>query len=123
MKTFDWQQYLEFARAICGHDDAQPSRNAGYRSGVSRAYYAAFCHARNYARDNENFIPTGTAKDHRHVKEHFERKGSNEIADILNDLRGWRNQCDYADTVSNLSHLLANAISQAEIIFQKLPYG
>ena len=65
MPAFDWKQYLDLAR-----DLSQPmtsdagTREARLRSAVSRAYYAAFCHARNYSRDWLNFQPNHTADDH-----------------------------------------------------------
>lgn len=50
--TFDWTEFLKLARELQERaDDADLpfAPEAAKRTAVSRAYYAAFCHARNYA--------------------------------------------------------------------------
>ncbi len=116
---FDWKEYLELAKDLAGQTNAGYSLEAKERSAVSRAYYAAFCHARNYAKVKLRFIPTGTAKDHIRLRDHF-KKVKPQIASQLERLREWRNQCDYDDQVSNLGHLVRNALLTAESVVQKL---
>ena len=42
------------------------------------------------------------------------------IAVKLDDLRQWRNKCDYDDTVSNIPGLLTSGISQAQEVLNRL---
>ena len=118
--AFDWKEYLELARFLQGQSGTSYSQEAAYRSAVSRAYYAAFCHARNYARDRENFSPTGRAVDHQLVRKHFQQQGRIIIASELEDLRQWRNTCDYDDNVGNLNQLVQSALQSAQDIIEKL---
>lgn len=52
--SFNWGDYLSLANALLTKPNTPGPEEAAYRSAVSRAYYAAFCIARNYARDEEN---------------------------------------------------------------------
>jgi len=116
--SFDWSQYLDVARSLVGQG-SKPIQEAAYRCAVSRAYYAAFCHARNYARDRHGFRPT--RKDaHRRVRKHFHNRGMSHIADKLLDLSRWRNDCDYEDVVPKTSLMPVSAINEAQKIFNKL---
>ena len=119
--SFDWTQYLNLAkfiqaRAVRG---SEIDKEAGFRSAVGRAYYAAFCYARNYARDNYHFSPTYGPDDHGLVPELFRGRGQTDITEALLDLRRWRNQCDYWDVVSgNLSAMSAGAIVDAQYVIE-----
>jgi hypothetical protein len=42
------------------------------------------------------------------------------IADSLDRLRGWRNQCGYRDTVSGLTTILPRALADADFIVGQL---
>jgi uncharacterized protein (UPF0332 family) len=117
--SFDWREYLHLARFLATVGSGF-SQEAVLRSAVSRAYYAAFCHARNFARDRQGFSPTHTPKDHDLVRTHFKNQGRVDIARHLETLRRWRNRCDYDDTVSNVSNLLASAIAQAQKVLDSL---
>lgn len=44
--NFDWEEYFNLAKELAG-----TTEEAKLRSAVSRAYYSAFCLARNYLRD------------------------------------------------------------------------
>ncbi|MDP2897307.1 MAG: hypothetical protein Q8Q12_12265 [bacterium] len=118
--AFDWKEYLELSRFLAGETATTPGEQAAHRSAVSRAYYAAFCHARNYARDRHGFSPEDTAKDHSRVRDHFRARGSVELARRLDSLRRWRNDCDYKDTVVSLPRILVEAIEQAQGILDRL---
>lgn len=96
--AFDWSEYLLFARKISG-EAVCCSEEAELRSAISRAYYAAFCCARNRARDALGFVPSGRSEDHQKVPEFFSNMGATHIETLLRGLRDWRNTCDYADTM------------------------
>ena len=47
---FDWEEYFNLAQELAGTNE-----EAKLRSAVSRAYYSAFCLARNYLRDIQQY--------------------------------------------------------------------
>jgi len=117
---FDWKQYLLLAEFLQANADNSPSKEAAYRCAVSRAYYAAFCHARNFARDHYGFIPQSGVDDHGRVRAIFRQKRRHDIASALDDLRDWRNQCDYDDDVASLSTLVSSSIARSVKVFSVL---
>jgi len=117
---FDWKEYLNLAKSLQNQQGNNYSQEAAFRSAISRAYYSAFCHARNYIRDSEGFIPYNNAMDHSRVKKYFERQRRFDISEKLNRLRRWRNRCDYEDTVDDLTELLTDALRKAQEAIDKL---
>ena len=120
--TFIWKDYLDVAKNLRG-DSIACSSEARLRSGVSRAYYAAFCHARDYARKNLGYQATGRAQDHQTLKGYYGKHGLSAIALKLDDLRTWRNICDYDDQLAasmNIQRLINAAIKRAEDIISQL---
>ena len=114
----NWYDYLEIARYPENNNNYLPE--AGKRSAVSRAYYAAFCHARNYAiQKGEKFNPK-KENVHQKVIKYFEREGMSDVARDLKYLRDWRNDCDYEDQLINTHILISMAIPKAENIFRVL---
>jgi len=116
---FAWIEYLALARYLQNHEHSSFVQEAALRCAVSRAYYAAFCHSRNYARDHQGFVPNHKGDDQRRIKEHFKTRDVT-IAQALQRLREWRNYCDYDDTVPGLIEILPRAITEAQKIFSKL---
>ena len=51
--SFAWAAYLTLAEALFRERVTFADKEACCRAAISRAYYAAFCAARNHARDNE----------------------------------------------------------------------
>lgn len=122
---FSWLEYLDQARFLEtlhreGLNNPGFSEEAAFRSVVSRAYYAVFCHSRNYARDNQNFIPTEKSDDHWKLRRHFRGKDLTSIASNLAELHQWRKNCDYDDVVINLDQLLLNALDNAQEVIDRL---
>lgn len=117
---FDWREYLELARELSkirsptGH-----SQEAFDRSAVSRAYYAAFCWVRNYAEQRLGFKPTKKPEDHSRLRQHLQNIGRTELAATLDDLRKWRNACDYDDEVQNLHQMVSDSIRLADEIIKE----
>jgi len=116
---FDWREYLELARELAGLRGSGYSQEAAERSAVSRAYYAAFCWARNYAKKNLGFKPKRDPTDHLRLRDHLQNQGYPELASDLNKLRGWRNACDYKDQVSQLREQVSYSIKVAEKVIQR----
>jgi len=116
---FDWREFLAVARFLAGHGGIAFSSEAAWRCAVSRAYYAAYCHARNYARDSNWFSPTNKPKDHGRLRACFQKRSMVAVASRLDSLRQWRNDCDYAD-VYVLPVSLASALAEAQQIIDAL---
>ncbi len=119
---FDWKQYLDLARHLSQpttSDEGQ--REAMLRSSVSRAYYAAFCHARNYCRDWLKFVPTNTADDHGRLRAFLKDGKRRGIALKLDQLRQWRNDADYTDSLtSDLAAVANHAVTEANRVLDLL---
>src|SRR2546430_17271660 len=110
---FDWAEYLHLARLLA-QGSIPCDLEAALRTAMSRAYYAAYCHSRNYAQARLHFAPTSDPADHRLLREHFRQQRMADVARRLDQLRQWRNHCDYRDTVYNLPTILQQAITLAQ---------
>nr|QNO49446.1 hypothetical protein OCBBGKCP_00003 [Methanosarcinales archaeon ANME-2c ERB4] len=108
--TFDWSEYLKLAQELAGDDVSSPGEEAKLRSSVSRAYYAAFCKARNHLRDIDEHkkilseIPP-KVNVHIYVRNQFKNntdESYKKIGGDLDRLRLFRNAADYDDFVSGL---------------------
>lgn len=119
--AFDWNEFLKLARYLAAkcQGDTGLDDEALQRCAVSRAYYAAFCHARNYARDNLRYVPTDDWDDHKQLRHHFKKWGKPSISTELEQLRQWRNDCDYKDTAP-AEAVFRHAVSRAESLLGKL---
>jgi len=113
---FDWKQYLSFADEL-----SKRSEEAALRSAVSRAYYAAFCTARNHLRVKGEQIPD-SEQTHKVVWESFQRRGKTYAAVYQNGvrLRSRRRQADYEDEIKDLSNLVTEALRDAKNVFHWL---
>lgn len=101
--SFDWLDYLDVADELAGFRSVPANSEAKLRSAVSRAYYGAFCKARNRLRDVDGVSLTGTGKDHQLVQEEFEASGDanrQSIGVSLRRLRQQRNLVDYDDVIT-----------------------
>ena len=118
---FDWTEFLALARDLGRRSGPSYSPEAASRTSVSRAYYAAFCYARNYAENKFGFQRTRTGRDHSLLRNHLRNLSEPwpEIAEYLEDLQKWRGQCDYGDEIHNLDALVLNAMETAEEVIQK----
>jgi uncharacterized protein (UPF0332 family) len=52
--SFNWYEYFDLAQFLHtnGNNLTKVTQESAYRSAVSRAYYVAFCHAREYVCKN-----------------------------------------------------------------------
>ncbi len=115
---FDWAAFLDLAEKLAGEPDESCQRSA-----VSRAYYAAFCCARNKLRDNKEFTPTGRGKDHDKVWELFQNSNQKErrrIGCLGNGLKIKRGRVDYEDDVPDLAKIVARAPGDARKLLSDL---
>ena len=107
LMKFDWSEYFNLANELIKTD----ANEAKQRSSISRAYYAAFCLARNYLRDYLGYTKLSRrdfdANVHQYVAEEFNKfdpknKRMIEIGRDLGRLRSFRNNADYEDTIFSL---------------------
>lgn len=125
---FDWKEYLEIAKHLQEQGNNNFHTEAAFRCAVSRSYYSAFCHAREYASDSSRhdsvplFKPCYDSRDHREVKEHYKKyhKQYGHTHLDLQRLRDLRKKCDYENIIDNPHQKASDAIRMAEKIFQKL---
>jgi uncharacterized protein (UPF0332 family) len=122
--SFDWSEYLDLARELVLQSSGPSLSEARVRAAISRAYYAAFCQARNHlsSRQPQLDFPTD-AEIHRFVREQFQRRlepMSKAVAANLDRLRDWRNFADYQDTVRNLPYTAQLALSAADAVLTAL---
>lgn len=101
--SFHWGDYLTLAESLVSDPAAPEPREAALRAAISRAYYAAFCSARNLAKSQGEIVPTRTASEHELVIVHF--RGSSDprrrrIGADLGRLRKYRNNADYDDQLA-----------------------
>ncbi len=113
---FAWTKYLSLARFLQTQSETSVGQEAFLRCAISRAYYAAFCHARNYARDRHGLRLRYNGDDHALVRRHFQARREKGVATKLHDLNEWRNLCDYEDAVTDLPKLLTFALTEAQKI-------
>lgn len=122
MSQFNFEEFLNVAWFL-KNSNLDCSKEAKSRSAVSRAYYAAFHKTRIYLIDwwGHSFSPNHEA--HQEVIDDLVLVGLDEESKKLVTLRGWRNQCDYKESVAGLADMLTNAIDQAqEVIDSVAPY-
>jgi len=121
--SFDWIEYLGLARELAGQTTAPPTQEAKLRSAISRAYYAAFCKARNHLRDKQGVLIPPTGEAHKIVWRQFKNspnKSRKRIGENLRRLLNDRRQADYEDIVSNLPVLTHKALTRAAQVISAL---
>ena len=120
--AFDWKAFLDLARDLQTRANGAANPEAFLRSALSRAYYAAFCYARNYSQDYLRFDPRGDPDDHGRLRHHLRSKKRGGTATRLDRLRQWRNESDYHDDMNfDLPIAVATALAEAKYVFTSLP--
>ncbi|RQW77060.1 MAG: HEPN domain-containing protein [Methanothrix sp.] len=110
---FNWKKYLDLADELA----ANRTDEAKIRASISRAYYAAFCNARNYMIEKDlNKFPPEEKEHHKYLVKYFkgeadESKTDNldgtrdRIGRDLNSMRHDRRKADYENYVCELERL------------------
>jgi uncharacterized protein (UPF0332 family) len=126
-QKFEWTLYLDLAKELLVLTSLEQELNtnenikeAHYRTIISRAYYAAFCTARNYLRDTLN-IRISKVDAHAFViiefKEQRKLRNSHNISNTLHSLRNYRNMADYDDICKvRLDHVAQHAVKESQRI-------
>jgi hypothetical protein len=121
--SFDWKSLLDVARQLEHEADQGPSHaEALRRSAVGRAYFAAFCHARNYAVQYLGYVIKGFGDDHGALRAHLKKSRRGGDSARLDTLRILRNDADYADELpwNDAAMTVTEAIEAAERVFASL---
>jgi len=113
---FNWIEYLNLASYLYNLNASSVNQEAIWRCSVSRAYYASFGEMRRRAK----MIGFKEIKGRNIHKElvNFIKDSDPQLANHLNDLRIWRNQCDYDNPVKNLNEMAKNALRKANKILK-----
>jgi uncharacterized protein (UPF0332 family) len=125
--SFDWADYLKLAEALQSNPDVPGPREASLRAATSRAYYAAFQCAVNFA-TSEGFQPKYTGEDHWGIKRHFQYYQPNnsdirgKISTELGRIYDNRRMADYYNELKRTSpSALADlTIKMARSVLEKL---
>src|SRR5438552_2163490 len=121
--AFDWKSLLEVAKELNKQAAASSHPEAFHRSALSRAYFAAYGHARAYAAKFLIFVPRQASEDHGRLRAHLQRRRRSGDADRVGILRQLRNEADYESefaTPPDWASAAANAVSLAERVFASL---
>ena len=117
--AFDWNEYIAVARYLSGDSGAVFSEQAALRCAISRAYYAAFCHAKHYVHVYCGYVPLNDGTDHGNVVAKLREIRRTATASKLTGLRQVRNACDYDDAIPFTS--ASPWITEALRIVDELP--
>jgi hypothetical protein len=111
-----------FGSLVGSKSSSGVNAEATARAGVSRAYYAAFCYARNFARDYLGFTPHNDTTDHGRLRAALLQRRRSATSKKLERLRDFRNECDYLDNLTmDAKTMLSLALKEADYVFQSLP--
>jgi hypothetical protein len=123
MGVFNGMDSLNVAQFLGGQTSITYTPESAQRAAISRAYFAAYGHAFHHEVDGNRYHPEKNAADnHRGLRVHFAKKiKEQKIAAALEDLRRWRNQCDYGKIfVGNLPKNTEQALEKAKYIIDCL---
>lgn len=121
MSNFSWNDYLEFAKYIKENSIQSISEEANYRVGISRAYYAAYNCATNYAQESNFQLPGDKSEWHREIPKSLKSNSSTQGLGLkLGKLRQKRNKADYHAEQEIKKRELTTCISWANHIRQEL---
>jgi len=117
--SFDWAEYLCLAKHLRYRATQKDGGEADLRSAISRAYYAAFCIAKNHLASEGHDIPKRDT--HKYVADQFkwdcERRG---IGLELDRLRGYRQKADYDNVFSDAGDKVAFVIEGADEVITEI---
>ena len=107
--TFDWSEFYRFAEYL-QKDSSFDCQEAVQRTIVSRAYYAAFCMAKETAERKYKIPFKGNGTDHRRICVEYAKRERRDISDALRELRKFRNMCDYQKDIKNMHNLTESSL-------------
>ena len=121
--TFDWSQYLKLAQELAGQGVTAAAQEARLRSAISRAYYAAFCLARDHLRHKEKHPVPTNGRAHAYVRNQFRNssdRARKKLGHNLGRLHKDRKRADYDDSVPDLEKTTTSDIILAQRVLHAL---
>jgi len=118
---FQWSDFCVIAQYLLTHSgEPELPEEAAIRCAVSRAYYAAFRHALNYAKDNGDYTePQIRSLNHKEIRKYFKKRNNVRVSIHLERLHQLRKEADYEDAAYNVDKKSAkSAISEAKKVLQ-----
>jgi hypothetical protein len=116
--VFDWKNYHTLGLWLADNKSACGVDEANLRSAISRFYYGAFRFVRRRCEETASYTPTGSGSDHAALRRHLSRRNKFTLAERLEELQRWREQCDYDDEVPNLDILVEEAKEAAAQVYR-----
>jgi len=97
-------------------------REAALRTATSRAYFAAYGAATEFAKSKLGFTSSrfDPSEDHKKLREWFQGSGKDLLARKLQKLRMWRNDSDYKKVIDDPQWLAKGAIRLCSDLFREL---
>jgi uncharacterized protein (UPF0332 family) len=120
--SFDWSEYLTLAQELAG-ELVLSNEEAKSRSAISRAYFSAYCIARNFLRDKEGYRIPEDSDAHSLVRDLFVKSyvgHRRRIGQNLERLRLDRNKADYDDIFTGLPSSVTVALNLAKWVISTL---
>lgn len=118
--AFVWAQYIKIAEELIAQGDSSLIESAYFRSSVSRAYYGAYCTARDIVEQTLGFsVPKGDS--HTFVINKFKYSSgrvTRKVGEDLNRLHEKRRKVDYEASADIDSTYAKTALEQAQGIFK-----
>jgi uncharacterized protein (UPF0332 family) len=123
--AFEWREYLTLARDIDSKTAPTCCDEARWRAAVSRAYYAAFCTARDYLIEcgEISHLRRDEPKLHQEVPAKYTSSNDGRRKDVgrwLREMRTERNRCDYDESVPDLRDAARQALTKSKWALDKL---
>lgn len=120
---FNWSDYLNLAENsynFACNDSSCTTKEAYYRTSISRAYYSVFCEVRNYVKDKDKVVFTSGA--HLKLQDYLMEQGGKKstIGNQLKQLHQDRIQADYHDKLNSPNRKAGKALTQARKISTSL---
>ncbi len=121
---FEWSDYLKLANKLHLCSSKSELKEAFLRTAISRAYYAAYCLAKNYISKIETNIVSNNVSAHAEVQAFFKNDKTNrthlKVGTKLERLRKNRNKADYAYKMSEIEKTTLFSIEEAQFILDFL---
>ena len=123
--TYDWSEFLEFAKALEADPSSPGPQEAALRSAASRAYYAAFNEALRFAQ-LEGYDPMQSSNVHAALRKFYWPHKSRDarrrrIADQLKKCWDQRRRADYdPEPHAKPEYMAVWAIGMAENVLNEL---
>lgn len=122
---FNWNDYLDLAKSLQKSTSNKIKiEEACCRTAVSRAYYAVYHIALDFAERNlgySKFIGRNVGKNHRKLGIYYKRCSEYEyrnLGGILERMHKDRISCDYYNPTNNVKSMMNNAILDANDILE-----